>query len=173
MSCASQACKAGANFLRGVASVPRDIGAFAAHAASLSGLRGTEAKNRATLVESFLNRGIKSIASNPDKAFSSLGEFILENPAFVGGRMTAGAVVGAVGGPGVSASTTTIAAIGGGVRALNGVVDQLEGSGLSTDALSDSTLGSVFLGGSLGGTVNFNAKTGDLTTTFRSSVEGG
>ena len=95
-----------------------------------------------------------------------LGRLIVNNQAYVAGRLTASAAVGLrfrAAGAGVS----TAAFVGGGVRALNNVVSQMETSGIDVASLSDTTLADVFSAGGVGATVNFNAESGDLTATLR------
>ena len=57
---------------------------------------------------------------------------------------------------------TGAAALGGAIRTMNNLAQQMESGGLSTDALSNNTLGGVAAIGMMGGNVRFNSATGDV-----------
>jgi uncharacterized protein RhaS with RHS repeats len=158
--------------LRGVASYPESIAAAVDYAIDRSGLSGAEARNRATLVGQLTGRAFNYIANNPKESADRAGSAIMNNKAFLAGRLGAGAVVARYTGPQFGGGAAVLAATGGAIQAVNRVVGQLENGGIDSRSLSNPTLGTLASVGILGGSANFNAKTGDITATFRTQQTG-
>jgi len=160
------------NFLRGVASYPRDIAASVRYLIATSGLSGIEQQNRARAVEAAASRAFQYVRSNPREMANRLMPLLSNNKAFMAGRFGAGIGTSVGGGPLFGSGMNAMATIGGGINALNNVVSQMEAGGLSSSSLSSSTLGTIASAGILGGNAKFNAKTGDVSVTMQTSQTG-
>lgn len=152
------------NFFRGAVSYPQSIDAFVFHFVDHTGLRGQEAYNRVRLVDALATRAIGFARNHPREAVGAIRDFISDNKMYQAGRLTTGAAVG-FGLRQYGAAAGVGAFIGGGIRVLNDVVDQLESNQISSQSLSDSTLGQIVSAGAFGAGVRFNARTGDISIT--------
>lgn len=155
------------NFIWGMLSYPTDLYSEVRHVVRLSGLLGREAQNRALLVDALAQRAATWMSRNPGQAFAIARDLISNNRAFIAGRLGAGALVGSRTGPAAGGSLGAMAMTGGGVRALNNVASGLEANRISTSALSGRGVASIYTAGALGGTVGFDARTGNVTVTTR------
>lgn len=154
------------NFLSGVFSYPADLYSEIRHTIRLSGLIGREAQNRALLVDRITERGLDWITQNPAQAIGIARNWVSNNQAFAAGRGLTGLAVSArIGHAGAALGVASFA--GGGVRALNNVVGALEANQISTDTLSGRAVASIYTAGALGGSVGFNARTGNISVTTR------
>jgi hypothetical protein len=160
------------NFFRGVISYPRDIAVSLGYVIDSSGLAGAEAQNRATLVGQLADRAFGYIRNHPLDVLNRVGRLVLNNRAQVAGRLGTGALYTGLGGPVFGGAMTALSGFGGAIRALDGVVSQLEAGNISTRSLSDQTVSTIAAFGVLGGSVNFNARTGDLTARITTNVTG-
>jgi RHS repeat-associated protein len=156
------------NVIAGIASLPMDLASLGKNAFGGTGLAGREAQNRSMLVTDLTNRGLRELARNPDIARERLRDFIWDNKVFSAARAGTGFAVSrqfgiGVGGIGVAA---------GAVRAVSGVVGQLERGGIDSRGFSNQTLGALAAAGIAGATVKFDAKTGDLSASVRSQTTG-
>jgi RHS repeat-associated protein len=158
--------------LRGVASYPESIAASVNFVIDSSGLSGVDARNRAALVGQLAGRAFAYIRDNRSDAAARAGSAIRNNKAFLTGRVGAGVVVGGSTGPIFGGAAGILAAAGGAIGALNNVVAQLEAGNIDSRAFSNQTLGTMASVGILGGSLNFNARTGDIKATFRTDAIG-
>jgi RHS repeat-associated protein len=159
------------NFLRGVLSYPTDLYTEIRHDIRLSGLAGRAAQNRALLVDRMADRALRWARENPRQAFGMARDWVTNNKTFIAGRASAATAV-AFGAGAASGGLNIMAVTGGAVRALNNVAGALEQNRISTDRLSDRTLVNIATAGALGGSVGFNARTGDVTVTTRTQDTG-
>ena len=153
-------------FLKGVISYPADVYAEMRHAIRLTGLVGVEERNRAMLVERMVDRSMDWVLDNPRQAREVMAQYASGHKAFLTGRVLTGVGVGrAFGGPGAALGFAAL--YGGGVRALTNIANALEANKINTDSLSDRTLGTILAAGTMGQSVGFNARTGDITVSTR------
>mgnify|MGYP003577799139 CR=1 FL=1 len=132
------------------------------HVVNRSGLGGREAQNRALLVNDLARRVLNWAADNPAPAQQIVGDIARENMPAIVGRVAVGVAVSSRTGP-TGGALGAAALAGGGVRALNSVVSQLEANRIDSNSLSDRSLASIYAAGALGGNVGFNARTGEIT----------
>ena len=161
-----------ANFLSGVFSYPRDLYTEVRHDIRLSGLAGREAQNRALLVDHMAERALVWASQNWQQAYAIGRDYLTDNKAYVAGRVVTGAAVTLRAGQGAGRALGAMVLTGGAVRALNNVAGALEANRISTDTLSGRALGTIYGVGAMGGSVGFNARTGDITATFRTQETG-
>jgi RHS repeat-associated protein len=156
----------------GAASYFRDIGVSWRHVYALTGFAGPEARNRALLVGDMASIARRGLMENPNAAGRLIVDTIRADPAFFAGRAATGLSVGRVGGPLFGGGMGAQSAIGGGLRALNSLAGQLEAGGVSTDSIGSGALGQALGAGVMGATLNFDAKTGNISATFKVTETG-
>jgi hypothetical protein len=117
-------------------------------------------------------RAFDYIKDHPKDVAKRFWSFASSHKNFIAGRLVTGSAVTAGGGGSFGAGMTTLATAGSGIKALNNVVSQLESGKISTNSLSNPTLGGIVAAGSMGASVNFNAKTGNITATISSQTTG-
>jgi RHS repeat-associated protein len=150
-----------ANFGRGGVSYPRGLAATVEAGVNLLGLRGEAAQNRSLLVAALGGRGLDYLSRHPETALRFVRDFAQNNKMYLAGRFTAAAVYAYAFAP-YGVAFIPAASLGSGVNALNRVVDQLEAGRVAVN-LSDPTLSKIIGAGSIGASINFNAKTGDIS----------
>ncbi|MEA3044453.1 MAG: hypothetical protein QOH47_2291 [Sphingomonadales bacterium] len=160
------------NFVRGFFSYPSNLATEVRHDVQLTGLLGREAQNRALLVDSLAGRGLNWISQNPREALRMARDWALNNKAYLAGRVGFGGLASSRIGPQAGVVMTAMAGTGGAVHALNGLVGALESNRISAGSLSDRTLGGIYAVGALGGSVGFNARTGNITVTISTGEVG-
>jgi RHS repeat-associated protein len=167
-----------ANFLRGSYSYFSHIATAWRVSFDASGLNGQAAKNRAELVTSLTNHGIDWVLHNRMQAYDIAKHWALNNKAYAAGRVGTQAAVGlAVGrfaGPETALTLQASATTGAAYAAFGGLMSQMEKGGFDTSSMSGRTLGTIVASvGIAGASVNFDAKSGNVTGTLRADQQTG
>jgi hypothetical protein len=170
--CSNMGQPAVENFFRGVTSYVQDLAANVRHVIDQTGLRGVAAQNRANLVIQLGSRALTGAADNPQRAARFLADFIKKNPAHALGRAGTNLMFGFIGRGQGGLTLNASALVGGGVRAIDSLVSQMENGGVDPRSLSNSSLASVAVAGGMGANIRFDPRSGDVTASISSTRSG-
>lgn len=170
-----------ADYYRGLGNGFSNSAASIGHALASQGLLGQGAQTRAAAINLGIDAAHQLFQNNSGEVAELLVSNALERP--IGehvGQAIAGAAPaflltrgsGIATKAGVGGSNFVSGQLGGGVRALNGLLDQASAAGVNPSAFSNETLGNAVLAGAAGAKLNFNSETGAVSATFSSTRTG-